>query len=58
VRHVDVETMYNFMHNRYKANVYLNGILVQEMFDFSLAELKARLRVRIAELDATSSSAR
>jgi len=43
------------MPNRYKANVYLNGVRVNEMFDFSLQELKDRVRVRIAELDATSS---
>ncbi len=39
--------------NRYKAIVYLNGDSVQEMFDFSLQELKERLRKRIDE-DATS----
>ena len=55
VRHVDVEMMYNFMRNRYKANVYLNGVRVNAMFDFSLQELKDRVRLRIAELDATSS---
>ncbi len=44
------------MMNRYKAIVYLNGEKVQEMFDFSLQELKERLRLKIKELDATSSS--
>ncbi len=44
------------MMNRYKAIVYLNGDKVQEMFDFSLQELKERLRLKIKELDATSSS--
>ena len=47
--------MYNFMRNRYKANVYLNGVRVNEMFDCSLQELKDRVRLRIAELDAKSS---
>ena len=42
------------MWNRYKAVIYLNGDKVQEMFDFSLQELKERLRKRIDELDATS----
>ena len=42
--------------NRYKAIVYLNGDKVQEMFDFSLHELKERLRQKISELDATSST--
>ena len=40
--------------DRYKAVIYLNGDKVQEMFDFSLQELKERLRKRIDELDATS----
>lgn len=44
------------MYNRYKANVYLNGSKLQELFDFSLQELKERLKIRIQELDATSSS--
>jgi hypothetical protein len=38
--------MYNFMRNRYKANVYLHGMRVNEMFDFSLQELKDRIRLR------------
>ena len=42
--------------NRYNAIVYLNGDKVQEMFDFSLHELKERLRQKISELDATSST--
>ncbi len=44
------------MLNRYKAHIYLNGVKVQEMFDFDVGELKERLRARIKELDATSSS--
>ncbi len=56
MRHVDVELMYNFMHNRYKANLYLDGVRVQEMFDFGLEELQQRLRARTLELNATSSS--
>ncbi len=55
VRHVDVEMMYNFMRNKYKANVYLSGVRVNEMFDFSLQELQERIKLRITELDATSS---
>jgi len=55
IRHVDCEIWYNFMFNRYKGKVYLNGVKVQEMFDFSLQELKERLRQKISELDATSS---
>ena len=47
---------YNFMMNRYKAFVYLNGEVVQEMFDFSLFELKERLGQKIRELNATSHS--
>ncbi len=42
--------------DRYKAVIYLNGDKVQEMFDFSLHELKERLRQKISELDATSST--
>ena len=53
IRHVDCQTWYTFM-NRYKAIVYLNGDSIQEMFDFSLQELKERLRKRIDEVDATS----
>ncbi len=56
IRHVDCKIWYNFMMNRYKAVIYLNGAKVQELFDFSLQELKERLRVRIRELDATSST--
>lgn len=47
-----MEMLYNFMQNRYKAKVYLNGLRVNETFDFSLQELKDR--VRIKEPDATS----
>ena len=53
-RHVDCQLYFNIMWNRYKAVIYLNGTKVQEMFDFSLHELKERLRKRIDELDATS----
>ncbi len=56
MRHVDCEIWYNHMYNRYKVNVYLNGRMIQEMFDFSLQELKERLRQKIRELDATSST--
>ena len=55
VRHVDVEMMYNFMRNKYKANVYLSGVRVNEIFDFSLQELKERIKLRITELNVTSS---
>jgi hypothetical protein len=44
------------MMSRYKAVIYLNGAKVQEMFDFSLQELKERLRLRIKQLDASSST--
>ena len=44
------------MYNSYKANVYLSRHKVQEVFDFSLQELKERLRQRIRQLDATSST--
>lgn len=50
----DYEIWYNYVSDRYKANVYSNGLWVQEMFDFSLQELKYRLRIK--QLDATSSS--
>ncbi len=53
IRHVDCQLYFNIMWNRYKAVIYLNGAKVQEMFDFSLQELKDRLRKRIEELDAT-----
>jgi len=53
---VDCQIWYNFLMNRYNAIVYLNGDKVQEMFDFSLHELKERLRQKISELDATSST--
>jgi hypothetical protein len=56
IRHVDCEIWYNYVYNRYKANVYLNGEKVQELFDFSLQELKERLRLKIKQLDASSSS--
>jgi len=54
IRHVDCQLYFNVMWNRYKAVIYFNGDKVQEMFDFSLQELKERLRKRIDELDATS----
>ena len=44
------------MMSRYKAVIYLNGAKVQEMFDFNLQELKERLRLRIKQLDASSST--
>ena len=53
MRHVHVEILYNFMLDRYKALIYLNGVIMQEMFDTHLAELKERAAARI---DATSSS--
>jgi len=56
IRHVGCEVWYNYMYNWYKANVYLNGQKVQELFDFSLQGLKERLRLKIKQLDATSSS--
>ncbi len=56
MRHVHVEILYNFMLDRYKALIYLNGVIVQEMFDTHLAELKERAAARTLELDATSSS--
>jgi len=56
IAHVDCQIWYNFLMNRYKAIVYLNGDKVQEMFDFNLHELKERLRQKISELDATSST--
>ncbi len=56
IQHVDCEIWYNFMFNRYKAKVNLNGVKVQEMFAFSLHELKERLRQKISKIDATSSS--
>ncbi len=46
IRHVDCEIWYNYVYNQYKANVYLNGEKVQELFDFSLQELKERLRLK------------
>ncbi len=54
IRHVDCQLYFNIMWNRYKAVIYLNGTKVEEMFDFSLHELKEHLRKRIDELDATS----
>ena len=56
IRHVDCQLYFNNMWNRYKADIYLNGDKVQEMFDFSLFELKERLVKKIDELDATSHS--
>ncbi len=47
IRHVDCKLYFNIMWNRYKAVIYLNSTKVQEMFDFSLQELKERLRQRI-----------
>ena len=54
IRHVDCQLYFNVVWNRYKAVIYLNGTKVQELFDFSLQELKERLRKRIDELHATS----
>ena len=64
IRHVDCKLYFNIMWkkiiikkmNRYKAVIYLNGTKVQEMFDFSLQELKERLRQRIDQMGATSST--
>ncbi len=56
MRHAHVEILYNFMLDRYKALIYLNGVIVQEMFDTHLAELKVRAAARIKELDATTCS--
>ena len=56
MRHVHVEILYNFMLDRYKALIYLNGVIVQEMFDTHLAEQKERAVARTLELDATSIS--
>jgi len=39
-----------------KLHVELNGVRVQEVFDFDLGELKERLRITLQDLDATSSS--
>ena len=39
------------MMDRYKATVCSNGESIQEMFDFSMQELKERLRLRIQQLD-------
>ena len=50
IRHVHCQLYFNIMWNRYKAVIYSNGAKVQEMFDFSLQELKERLRKRIDEL--------
>ena len=56
IRHVDCKLCFNIMWNRYKAVIYLNGTKVQEMFDFSLQELKERLRQSIFQMGATSST--
>ena len=56
IRHVDCQLYFNIMWNRYKAVIYLNGVKVKEMFDFSLPELKERLRLVIDQLGATSST--
>ena len=53
IRHVDCQ-LYFYVMNRYKAVTYLNGAKVQEMFDFSLQQLKERLRKTTDELDVTS----
>lgn len=45
--------MYNYMYNRYKAVLYLNGGKLQEMYDFSLPELKQRVQQKTAQVDAT-----
>ncbi|DBB06393.1 TPA: hypothetical protein ACH3X1_011955 [Trebouxia sp. C0004] len=44
----------DMVHLHEPAIVYLNGDSIQETFDFSLQELKERLRKRIDEVDATS----
>ncbi|KAL0036347.1 hypothetical protein WJX77_003448 [Trebouxia sp. C0004] len=58
IRRVDCEIWYSCMYNlvRYEANVQVNGKKVQDLFDFSLQELKERLRLKIKRLDASSSS--
>jgi hypothetical protein len=47
IRQVDVDFLLNFTTNRYKANLYLNGVRVQEMFDFSFSELKQRVAAKM-----------
>ena len=44
IRHVDCQLYFNIMWNRYKAVIYLNGVKVKEMFDFSLPELRLVLQ--------------
>ena len=55
MRRSDCEIWYNYMHSRYKVSIYLNGQKIQDLFDFSLQELKESLRLEIKQLDATSS---
>jgi len=55
-RHFDCEFLFLYPSRRYKALIYCNGVLVQEMYDFCVYELRKRLKDRLVELDATSSS--
>lgn len=54
MRRSDCEIWYNYVHSRYKASIYVNGQKIQDLFDFSLQELKESLRLEIKQLDATS----
>jgi len=56
IRHFDCDILYLYPSNRYKALIYCNRVLVQEMYDLSVLELRQRLRHRLVELDATYSS--
>ena len=56
IRHFDYDSVFLIPSNRFKAVIYCNAVLVQEMYDISVMELRKRLRQRLIELDATSSS--
>ncbi len=56
IRHFDCEFLFLILSGLFKALIYCNGELVQEMYDHSVVKLRQRLRKRLIELAATSHS--
>ncbi len=53
-RQYDCDVLLLIPINLYKAVIYCNGHVVQEMYDFTVFELRRRLRRKLVELDAAS----
>ena len=56
VKHFDCDFMLLIPSRLFKALIYCNGELVQEMYDYNVVDLRRRLKDRLMELDATSHS--